>query len=524
MGDLSGLDVDEINQLVTWLGENNLNTTNFRQPAIKHSLRYIYPLYIFLNAVMVIFGTIANGAMICVIVRHKLYKNPTYAYLANIAFSDILKLLIVVPLTVSHMLLKNWIFGSFMCFFLPMMHSFPIHATMLTYVMIGADRYRLVMYPMKSRLPTGVCLICTWIVAVCVVLPYAVFIKYIDIGMFFDKFDGFGLCIVNMEIQIEEYIRAMFVTLYCLPLAVIAFLYVKVAAEIKVFTDQEDDSDETTRCIEGNDINRNCNSRLTFQSLTDSINNPECLSPPPLSPARVFRPMNQLSVKSSHSTSLETTSEHGRDIANRSRHGSSRSSRAEQEKRDLMVRSGNASVRSTRSTCERTTLSPSPHNSFRSTRTVETAPSEADHASEQEEIDLKVEKQTQKYVITMVILFAACWCPINLLNIIYNFVYENPDNKGAFDITYATFTFCGFLSTCTNPVLFAKWKMPPGKREQLWKYFNFSVNKEEQVSLQRESINNQQLEMTSQGDKRYAEVYSPSQTPPESESVQKSSE
>ena len=46
---------------------------------------------------------------------------------------------------------ENWIWGSFMCYFLPMLHSFPIHASMLTFLMIAVDRYRLIVHPMKPR-------------------------------------------------------------------------------------------------------------------------------------------------------------------------------------------------------------------------------------------------------------------------------------------------------------------------------------------------------------------------------------
>jgi hypothetical protein len=64
------------------------------------------------------------------------------------------------------------------------------------------------------------------VIAVCVVLPYAVYIKYIDLKPLIGA--DIGLCMVDHDRHIEEYIRAMFVIFYCLPLAVIAFLYVKV--------------------------------------------------------------------------------------------------------------------------------------------------------------------------------------------------------------------------------------------------------------------------------------------------------
>lgn len=111
-----------------------------------------------------------------------------------------------------------------------MMHSLPVHVAMLTHALIAVDRYRRILHPMAARLQAGLYLLAVWVVALCVVLPHAVFIKYIDLAETLDddRFVGAGICCVNVERHIEQYIRAMFVVMYCLPLAVIAFLYVKV--------------------------------------------------------------------------------------------------------------------------------------------------------------------------------------------------------------------------------------------------------------------------------------------------------
>ncbi len=55
-----------------------------------------------------------------------------------------------------------------------------------------------------------------------------------------------------------------------------------------------------------------------------------------------------------------------------------------------------------------------------------------------------------------------------------HFVYEHDDNTGGFDITYLTFTFFGYLSTCINPVLFAYWRMSEQTKDRLRGYFRFS--------------------------------------------------
>ena len=95
-------------------------------------------------------------------------------------------------------------------------------------------------------------------------------------------------------------------------------------------------------------------------------------------------------------------------------------------------------------------------------------------ATDADDLDLKKEKRGQQYLITMVILYAICWCPINILILVTHFVLENEDNSGHFDVTYATLTFIAYLSTCTNPVLFAHWHMSESTRDKLIDYLQFN--------------------------------------------------
>lgn len=227
---------------------------------------------------------------------------------------------------------------------------------------------------------------CLQVVAVCVVLPYAVYLKYNDLGLLFGPaLEGVGVCWVNQERHIEEYLRAMFVVLYCLPLAVIAFLYIRVSVELKSFegtTSMSMHIDENVQSLSESSYQ----SRVTWSNMADNRIEPEGCS-------------------------------------NESHHRFERYA----------------------------------------------PPSDIE-----DEMDIRKEKRTQKYMITMVTLFAICWSPINILVLVTHFVFENEDNTGHFDITYLTFTFIGYLSTCINPILFASWRMSDSTRDRLKGYFRFS--------------------------------------------------
>ena len=103
-----------------------------------------------------------------------------------------------------------------------------------------------------------------------------------------------------------------------------------------------------------------------------------------------------------------------------------------------------------------------------------------------DDMDMRKERRTQKYLMAMVTLFATCWFPITILILVTHFVLENDDNRLGFDITYLTFTFFGYLSTCINPVLFASWRMSDRTKNRLKGYFRFN-NKRSHSSLSRMS-------------------------------------
>jgi hypothetical protein len=63
----------------------------------------------------------------------------------------------------------------------------PMHTTTLTFVLMAWDRLRFIRHPTKARMPAFVCIIGTWLASVCFVLPYPIYIIYIDLGVCFSS-------------------------------------------------------------------------------------------------------------------------------------------------------------------------------------------------------------------------------------------------------------------------------------------------------------------------------------------------
>ncbi|XP_037798082.1 orexin receptor type 1-like [Penaeus monodon] len=237
-----GMDNSDLHQIPDkFLGQiiHNLQsfpneTVNFAEPQLRKSLANIYPLFLVLYSLLVVFGTVGNVAMIAYILRRRLYRDATCAFIMNIGVCNVIMSVLLLPLSLAILLIQNWIFGSFLCYFVPMLQDVPIHASMATMVFIAVDRYRMIVYPLKPRVPPFIAVLAVWVMSLCVVLPYAVYMNYIDLQVLFGRqFKGVGICTVNLGDDIAEYTRGLFVVLYAFPLALILFLHVRVSGEMR---------------------------------------------------------------------------------------------------------------------------------------------------------------------------------------------------------------------------------------------------------------------------------------------------
>ena len=64
-----------------------------------------------------------------------------------------------------------------------MLQDIPMHVSTLSFLLIAVDRYRFTLDPTKPRMPSFVCALGSWLLAVCIVLPYPIYITYLDLGV-----------------------------------------------------------------------------------------------------------------------------------------------------------------------------------------------------------------------------------------------------------------------------------------------------------------------------------------------------
>ncbi|KAK7109093.1 hypothetical protein V1264_013199 [Littorina saxatilis] len=130
-----------LHHVLSWLETaNKSGRLSFTEPFVRPSLNYVYPLFVLLFATVGVIGVAGNAAMVFVITRRRLFHDQTFFLMGNLALSNIIKCIFAMPITVANLLIQNWLFGSFICFFLPMLQTFPVYASFLTFLVIAIDR------------------------------------------------------------------------------------------------------------------------------------------------------------------------------------------------------------------------------------------------------------------------------------------------------------------------------------------------------------------------------------------------
>ncbi|XP_053678183.1 G-protein coupled receptor moody [Anopheles nili] len=216
------------------LGVKNYSANgDYSGPYLKPVVARIYPLFILLYAIPAALGLTLNVLIIVYITKYKLYRDVTHAFLVNLAVCHCVQCAFVLPITLMVMLIHNWVFGQFLCFFLPLLQDIPLHVAMLSHLLIAWDRKRWLTDPLKVRLPAFVCSCASWLAGLVIALPYPIYTTYLDLEYYLPNFAGVGICAVNLVDDMQEYMRGLFVIMYCAPMTLLGYLYIRTSRELR---------------------------------------------------------------------------------------------------------------------------------------------------------------------------------------------------------------------------------------------------------------------------------------------------
>ncbi|KAI0235011.1 Galanin receptor type 2 [Lamellibrachia satsuma] len=186
-----------------------------------------------LYGLIAVVGSIGNGMVIFVISSERKMRTTVNLLLLNLAFSDVLFLVVCVPFVAYHFAADNWAFGDVPCKLSQFLLYVTVYVTMYTLVLVAVVRYLTIVFPRSSarwRTRRNVC--CAigviWAAMLLCNLPTLLIYRvklYPDSGGFEYPY---YYCGVEDKATGRRLFLPFFVLTYVLPLFVITTLYLLV--------------------------------------------------------------------------------------------------------------------------------------------------------------------------------------------------------------------------------------------------------------------------------------------------------
>lgn len=99
------------------------STRFWNQNFQTHTSFFFSYILIFIYTIIFLIALIANIFVIVMIIRRRRMRTLTNRFLLNLAISDLIATVLCLPPTAYHYYDKRWIFGEFLCRFVPFMQG-----------------------------------------------------------------------------------------------------------------------------------------------------------------------------------------------------------------------------------------------------------------------------------------------------------------------------------------------------------------------------------------------------------------
>ncbi|XP_006627778.1 prolactin-releasing peptide receptor [Lepisosteus oculatus] len=225
------------------------------------------PLFVPLYCLLVAVACVGNAFLLACILADKKLHNATNFFIGNLAASDLLMCLSCVPLTASYAFdPRGWLFGHFLCHLVPLVQASTVYVSVLSLTAIAVDRYVVVAYPIRRRIPLRYCglvALGVWLLSLALATPPTLHTSYLDL-----RPAGHNLVVCEEFWMGAETLRLLYSCLmllmsYMIPLLSVTVSYCAITAHLR------------HRCVPGaaqpNQAKWNKKKRKTFTLLVTSV-------------------------------------------------------------------------------------------------------------------------------------------------------------------------------------------------------------------------------------------------------------
>ncbi|KAK0396728.1 hypothetical protein QR680_001831 [Steinernema hermaphroditum] len=135
-------------------------------------------------------AVVGNSLVVYVVIINKDMQSATNLFITNLAMSDLLVNFTSLWLTPIYTYVGHWVWGSWLCYGLPLFQGTSIFISTLTLMVIAIDRYFVICrgpifgYDLRTHMSLQLCfaiITLIWTISVLLVMPYAVHMRMIYI-------------------------------------------------------------------------------------------------------------------------------------------------------------------------------------------------------------------------------------------------------------------------------------------------------------------------------------------------------
>ncbi|KAG8438897.1 hypothetical protein GDO86_005186 [Hymenochirus boettgeri] len=186
-------------------------------------------------------GVIGNMLVCLVILKHHNMRTPTNYYLFSLAVSDLLVLLLGMPLEVYEMWSNYpFLFGAWGCYFKTVLFETVCFASILSVTTVSMERYVAIIYPFQAKLKSTrsralKILVILWILSIIFSIPntstHGIQLQYFPNG---SLIPDSAMCTVVQPLWIYNcIIQVTSLLFYILPMGVISVLYCLMGIKLR---------------------------------------------------------------------------------------------------------------------------------------------------------------------------------------------------------------------------------------------------------------------------------------------------
>lgn len=156
------------------------NITTHEEPVFQHKPKCegSCVTLVIINVIIFLLGTCGNVLVIW-ISGFKMKKTVNTIWYLSLAFSDFM-FCSLIPFTIAYTVTEDWIFGSFLCKFIPSVMFLNMFSSIFVLVLISVDRCVSVMFPVwaqnqRTVRKALVAVVMAWLLAIAVSIPSMIF-------------------------------------------------------------------------------------------------------------------------------------------------------------------------------------------------------------------------------------------------------------------------------------------------------------------------------------------------------------